>query len=253
MSEPTVLTLNHGTTLQIYPDVDTLSVAAAMEFVRLARLAIQARGRFDVALAGGSTPRNVYQQLASAQAAALPWEQVHLFFGDERSVGPDDPQSNFRMVRESLLSNPAVRPITHRIASEQPAEAAASLYEVELQRHFNTQPGSHPQFDLILLGVGTDGHTASLFPNTTALAETVRAVVANNVPQLRTERITLTFPVLNQARQVLFLAAGTDKSSILEKVLRGTDGLDVYPAQKVKPMEGSLGWIVDAAAASGLR
>lgn len=250
MSIPIIHALTHGGSVRIYADFPALSRAAAEEFVRCGRAAIEQRGRFDVALSGGSTPRSVYSLLASAHAASLPWEKVHLFFGDERHVPPDDPQSNYRMIRESLLATDAITAITHRIEAEQPADEAATRYEEELRKHFEVRPPAQPRFDLVWLGLGTDGHTASLFPNTAALQEQRRVVVANLVPQLQTERITLTFPALNQARRIIFLAAGADKAMVLAEVLGDAKGKESYPAQSVRPVDGELLWMIDTAAAA---
>jgi 6-phosphogluconolactonase len=253
MSSPIVRSPSTGGSVRIYADFPALSRAAAEEFVRIGRAAIEERGRFDVALSGGSTPRSVYSLLASAHAASLPWEKVHLFFGDERHVPPDDPQSNYRMVCESLLATGAIKAVTHRIQAERPAEEAATRYEEELRGHFGVQPPAQPRFDLVLLGLGTDGHTASLFPNTTALQEERRVVVANSVRQLQAERITLTFPALNQARRIIFLTAGTDKAMVLAEVLGEVKGKEHYPAQSVRPVDGELLWMLDSAAAAQLR
>jgi 6-phosphogluconolactonase len=248
MSHPIVRSLGNGGSVHVYADTPTLTRAAADEFVRSGADAIRRRGRFDIALAGGSTPRSVYSLLASTHAGSLSWDKVHLFFGDERSVGPDDPQSNYRMVRETLLSNPVMQPVLHRIEAERPAEEAADRYEGELRNHFGVPPPAQPQFDLVLLGMGTDGHTASLFPATAALDEKRRAVVANMVPQLQTKRITLTFPAINQARRVIFLTAGADKATVLAEVLSGMSDGEAYPSQLVRPA-GELHWMVDIAAA----
>ena len=242
-----------GADLQVFPDVATLSRAAADDIVRTGLDAVQQRGRFSLALAGGSTPRGVYTLLAAEHASTFPWAQTHLFFGDERAVPPEDPNSNFRMVRESLLDKlPSALPHVHRIEAEfDPAEAAAR-YEAGLKSHFQLPPNGWPRFDLILLGMGADGHTASLFPATDALRETQRLAVANPVPQLQTSRITLTFPVLNHAAEVLFLTAGKDKASMLRQVLWGDPNGLRYPSQDVQPISGRLVWMVDAAAAAEL-
>ncbi|HKX62264.1 MAG TPA: 6-phosphogluconolactonase [Verrucomicrobiae bacterium] len=248
MSHPIVRSLSNGGSVRVHADTPTLTRAAADEFVRSGADAIGRRGRFDIALSGGSTPRSVYSLLASTHAGSLSWDKVHLFFGDERPVGPEDPQSNYRMVRETLLSNPVMQPVIHRIEAERPAEEAADRYEGELRNHFGAPPPAQPQFDLVLLGLGTDGHTASLFPGTAALHEESRAVVANVVPQLQTKRITLTFPAINQGRRVIFLTAGADKAAVLAQVLSGTADGEAYPSQSVRPA-GELLWMVDAAAA----
>ncbi len=245
---PRILHLRHGQAA-VYPDVAALTRTAAEEIVQAGRDAIRDRGRFDLALAGGSTPRAVYQLLAAEYAGALDWDHVHLFFGDERHVPPEHPDSNYRMARESLLTNPALRPRVHRIHAELPTAAAADHYENELRAHFQLPPPGQPAFDLVLLGMGADGHTASLFPGTAALLEDKRAVVANAVPQLNTERITLTFPCLNAARRVLFLTAGADKAAMLAHVLAGDPSGTSYPAQHIRSASGPAVWLTDAAAA----
>jgi 6-phosphogluconolactonase len=239
--------------LRVFPDAETLTHFAANEFIQLGRDAIARHGRFDIALAGGSTPRGIYRHLSAAHAAALPWERVHLFFGDERTVPPEHPDSNFRMVQESLLVHPAIQSQVnvHRIEGELEPGIAADRYEAELRTHFRTD---QPVFDLILLGMGTDGHTASLFPGTAALTAVSRAVVANAVPPLKTQRITLTFPCLNAAREVRFLATGADKAAMLASVLGPSGGSEdyIYPARQVRPSSGGLAWLTDEAAAQSI-
>lgn len=248
---PRTLLLPHAE-VRVFPDIPALTVATAALMLELGRAAIAARGRFDLALAGGSTPRGVYRHLAAQPASALPWDKVHLFFGDERHVPPDHADSNYRMTRESLLANAALQPHVHRIESELEPGLAADRYEADLRAHFKVPAPGQPSFDLILLGMGTDGHTASLFPGTSALHVTDRAVVANHVPQLNTDRITLTFPCLNAARHVLFLTAGADKAAMLAKVLRGDPTGTTYPSQSVQPHFGRPVWMIDEAAAKNL-
>jgi len=238
--------------VRIFPDTTALTRATAAEILRVGAESIAKRGRFDLALAGGSTPRGVYRLLAEQHARALAWENVHLFFGDERHVPPAHPDSNYRMALESLLANPAICPQVHRIEAELPAKDAASRYEAELRTHFKAVPPAMPTFDLILLGLGIDGHTASLFPGTAALAERHRAVVATSVPQLATERITLTYPCINQAREILFLTAGADKATMLANILRGDPTGTTYPAQSIQPASGRLLWMTDEGAATAL-
>ena len=213
---------------------------------RLAHEAIEERGRFTLALSGGSTPRALYELLA--QRSDLPWSQIELCFGDERAVPPDDPASNARMVHETLTQRPFVPPErVHRIRGELPAAEAARDYEQRLRQLF---PGAAAaRFDLILLGLGADGHTASLFPDSPALAETRAWVAANRIEALNTERITLTFPVLNAAAHVLFLVAGADKTHALNELLAGSAPVSVIPARGVQPNSGTLTFFVDEAAA----
>ncbi|MGO9577459.1 MAG: 6-phosphogluconolactonase [Terriglobales bacterium] len=230
--------------------------AAAEEFVRTARTAIGAQGRFTVALSGGSTPKALYSLLA-ANYADFAWNRVFLFFGDERHVSPTDPDSNYRMVHESLLTKIAIpAENVFRVPAENPdAAAAASDYEVQLRRFFELRPGDRPgefpRFDLILLGLGPDGHTASLFPDSAALDESSRLVVANWVAKFNTYRITFTFPVLNRAAEVMFMAIGADKADMLYKVLEGKS-IPPLPSQRVQPSDGNLLWMLDEAAAAKL-
>jgi 6-phosphogluconolactonase len=240
--------------LQAYADAPALARAAVARVIAAARGAIAARGRFSMALSGGSTPRAVYSLLAATCVDTLPWDRVHLFYGDERHVPPDDPNSNHRMVRETLLTAPGIRDRVHvhRIEAELPAAQAADRYEAEIREHFAPAQGEQPAFDLILLGMGTDGHTASLFPGTKALAERVRTVVANDVPQLSTQRITLTFPAIARARSVIFLTAGADKAPMLRRILNGDPEETPLPCQQVRLAKGVPVWLTDAAAAASV-
>jgi len=228
--------------------------AAAEEFVRAARTAIGAQGRFTVALSGGSTPKALYSLLASNYADFV-WNRVFLFFGDERHVPPTDPESNYRMVEESLLAKikPAIPPENvFRVPAENPdAATAAADYEAQLRRFFELRSGELPRFDLILLGLGPDGHTASLFPDSAALDEQSRLVVANWVAKFNTHRITFTFPVLNRAAEVMFLVSGADKAEMLHQVLE-VKNAPPLPSQRVEPSDGKLLWMLDEAAAAKL-
>lgn len=240
--------------VQAYADAPALARATVEYVMRAARQAIAVHGGFSMALSGGSTPRAVYSLLAAECANALPWDRVHLFYGDERHVPPDDPNSNHRMVRETLLTAPGIRDRVHvhRIEAERPAAEAADRYEAEIQQHFAIVRGEQPAFDLVLLGMGTDGHTASLFPGTSALHETVRTVVANDVPQLNTRRITLTFPAIAKARNVVFLTAGADKAAMLRRILADNPGEPPLPCQLVRAAGGVPVWLTDVAAAATL-
>jgi len=241
----------------IYPDAAGLARAAAVHFVDLAAQAIEARGRFTVALSGGSTPRAAYSLLANAEfAPRVDWPHVHIFWGDERAdkqhpvdkqhpadkqhpfVPPDHPGSNYRMARETLLDKISIPAHNvHRIRSELPPDQASAAYQAELEAVL----GVGGRFDLILLGMGADGHTASLFPGTAALKERERLVVAVYVERLDAWRVTLTLPVINEARQVTFLVSGASKAAALARVRNG----DPLPAGLVRPTEGELTWIVD--------
>ncbi|HET9492079.1 MAG TPA: 6-phosphogluconolactonase [Methylomirabilota bacterium] len=242
--------------VRILPDAETLSRAAAREFVELSQRAVVARGRFGVALAGGVTPRRIYELLAEPEHHdQVDWARVEVFWGDERPVPPEHPDSNYGMAAAALLTKVDLRPEQiHRIQAERPnRQAAACDYQVEIGRVLGVSPdGSPPVFDLILLGLGADGHTASLFPNTEALRERHRHVVANLVPKLGSERITLTFPVINQASDILVVVTGAEKAGTLRAVLEGPRDVERLPSQSLNPVAGRLTWLVDRAAASEL-
>jgi 6-phosphogluconolactonase len=236
--------------LLIYETPEELAEAAARDFASRAREAINERGRFAVALAGGSTPKAAYEVLARDYAGALDWSKVHVFFGDERTVPPDHEDSNYRMAYEALLSRVPVGSV-HRMRGELPPEEAAAAYEEELREFFG--PADVPRFDLVQCGLGEDGHTLSLFPETAALDVTDRWVVANPVLKLETTRLTLTIPVLNASRAVTFLVAGEGKADVLKQILEGDADPRAYPAKLVNPKSGDLTWIVDLAAARLLK
>jgi 6-phosphogluconolactonase len=243
-------------TIRFFPDAEAVSRAAADEFVRCAREAVAARGRFTVALSGGSTPKRLYQLLADPPFRdQVDWGKVEFFWGDERSVPPDHNDSNYHTAHEAMLRKlPVPTGQIHRMEAERTdRDAAARDYEAILSRVFAAKLGGEPPaIDLILLGMGPDGHTASLFPHTTALAETARWVVVNYVPKFATDRVTFTAPMLNRAREVLFLIAGTDKADPLHQVLEGPPNSDLYPSQLVKVTAGKLVFFVDRAAAAKL-
>jgi 6-phosphogluconolactonase len=233
-----------------------VSRAAAQELVDLARAAIAERGRFCVALSGGSTPRRMYELLAERPRwAQLDWHRVEFFWGDERAVPPEHPDSNYGMAAGVLLDKLGIAPERiHRIAGElpDPAEAAAR-YQEELARVFAAPPDAPPPiFDLILLGMGPDGHTASLFPYGQALTERTRWVVGYTVARLGKPRITLTPPVLNRAAEVRLLVTGADKAAVLREALEGPREPERLPVQLVVPEAGRLVWLVDRAAAAAL-
>ena len=237
--------------VEVLPAPADLFRAAAEEFVRVGRAAIAEHGRFTVALSGGSTPRSLYSLLAN-KYADFPWSQTFLFFGDERHVPPDHSDSNYRMVNEALLSKvPVPAGNVYRVPAENPdAAASAAAYEERLRRFFQLRPDEFPRFDLILLGLGTDGHTASLFPDSDGLKEQSRLVLANWVEKFKTHRITFTFPVLNHAANVMFLASGADKAEMVRQVLEG-ENTPPFPAQQVQP-DGKLLWMLDDAASAKL-
>jgi 6-phosphogluconolactonase len=244
----------------IYDNVAQLIQAAADLCARLARISQEAPERrpFRVALSGGTTPRPLHALLAAPPYVdQIDWRQVEFYWGDERNVGPEDEQSNYRMARETLLqplldAGRISEAQMHRMRGELPAARAAEEYEGELRRSFGLSAGEWPRFDLILLGMGPDGHTASLFPHTAALAVRDRLAVGNHVPKLNTDRITLTVPVLNQAAAVVFLVAGADKADALREVLEGPPNPEEYPSQLIQQANGTLYWLVDRAAAAKL-
>jgi 6-phosphogluconolactonase len=226
--------------------------AAAEKFSEVGSRALAERGRFAVTLSGGSTPRGLHHELVTGFRSSLPWDQVFFFWGDERHVGPDDPDSNYRMADETLLSKlPVRRDHVFRIPAELPdAGEAAATYEQTLLRFFRPAAGSFPRFDFLLLGLGLDGHTASLFPGSTALDEQERLVVANWVEKLHRFRITFTYPLLNHASAVMFLVSGDEKADAVRQALRDpTAGL---PCQRVRPIDGELLWFLDQGAAAKL-
>jgi 6-phosphogluconolactonase len=243
-------------TRQIFPTPDDLAAAGADLFVRLAQEAIGARGRFMVALSGGSTPKAMFGRLAAApHAEAIDWSKLHLFWSDERAVPPEHVQSNYRTARESLLDLvrlPSEQ--VHRVRTErQPLLLAAEEYAAEIRRAFGGKRGSTPRFDLIMLGMGDDGHIASLFPQTEALDDQHRLVAPNHVPKLNAQRLTFTPKLINAADAVLFLVAGAGKADALQAVLEGPREPRLYPAQLIAPEHGTVYWYLDAAAASKLR
>ena len=228
---------------------------AAEEFVRLANEATVSNGRFTVAFSGGSTPKALYTLLAgNTFRVRISWEKVHVFWGDERCVPPDHADSNYRMARESFLDHaPIPKENIHRMFGEEtdPAKAATS-YEATLRESFGLTPGQLPRFDLVLLGMGDDGHTASLFPHTAALSETKRLVVANYVEKFGTHRLTLTIPVINHAAQVIFLISGGSKAAVLKEVLEGQEDPQRLPSQFIQPVTGKILFIIDEAAGQKL-
>jgi 6-phosphogluconolactonase len=242
--------------LHVLPNLDALSEAAARYVTELARRAIEQRGRFTLALAGGSTPRRMYQLLAGpGWRDRIAWGQWHFFLSDERLVPPTDQHSNFHMAEEALLAHvPISASQIHRVPTElgDPA-TVADRYAAEIRSFFEPSASERPHFDLVLLGMGADGHTASLFPGKPALEEAERLVVASppGVLPPPVDRITFTFPLLNAARAVAFLVAGADKQPALQAVREGLPFGDMGapPAARVRPTNGELRWFVDADAA----
>jgi 6-phosphogluconolactonase len=240
--------------IEIFPDPSALARAAAERFIRLAAEAIAAGGQFSVGLSGGSTPRALFALLATAEyARQVDWPNTHFFWGDERCVPPDHPDSNYRMARELLLEHvPLPAENIHRMHGETEPEQAAAEYEQILRMFFAPEEPALPRFDVLLQGLGEDGHTASLFPGTRALYERARWVMDNYVPRLDMWRITLTTTAINAAARVIFLVEGHNKAETLRAVLRGPHLPEKYPAQFIQPVDGELIWMVDEAAAAGL-
>lgn len=239
-----------GPNLRVLDDREAVAHTAAHWIHDRAWAVAKARGRFTLALSGGTTPRALYRQMAAGPR--LPWDRVVFCFGDERNVPPTSPESNARMAQETLTGQPFVNQASvYRIKGELPAAEAAADYEQTLHTLF---PGTatFPGFDLVLLGLGPDGHTASLFPQSPAVKERTRWVAGNWVEKLQQYRITLTFPVLNAAAEVLFLVTGDDKTWALKEVFRGSAPVDEIPARGIAPISGKLTFLVDRAAAAGL-
>ena len=238
--------------VQVFPEADTLLDAAAGMVVAHAVTSIAARGRFVIALAGGSTPRGLYQRLARvAWRDRIDWSRVHLCWGDERCVSPTHADSNYRMAREALLDHvPVPAAQVHRMRGEDVPDSAAVNYEAELRATLDAGPPGGPSvFDLVLLGLGADGHTASLFPGMPSGRVITRWVVAEHVDTARGWRLTLTPPIINAARSVLFLVTGDDKAAALAAVLEGPAQPSALPAQAVASGSSQVTWLVDRAAA----
>ena len=237
----------------IYDNMEELSRAAAGWFVQWAHDAIARSDRFTVALAGGSTPKRLYQLLAdSPYRQQIDWPKLEIFWNDERAVPPDHPESNYKMAWDALLSRvPVEWSRVHRMPAETAdADRAAIGYQHEIAAAFSmSADGPPPSLDLVLLGIGEDGHTASLFPYTEALQEDRRWVVANPIPQRSMYRLTMTLPILNQARQVVFLVTGAGKAAVLNEILEGPLDPQRLPSQAVQPTDGQLSWLLDRQAA----
>jgi len=239
---------------EIHENTDVLALQAARYLTELSRESIRSSGRFTLALSGGSTSKGLYERLAEAEfSKKLDWNSIHIFWGDERCVPPDHPESNYRMALTSLIDHVPVPPQNiYRIRGEMEPQEAATAYEKKLKTFFffgHAECPGVPGFDLILLGMGGDGHTASLFPRAAALHEEGRWVVAHHVEKLRSWRVTLTPRVINAAYNVLFLVSGRDKARCLKEVLQGPHRPDELPAQIIRPESGRLTWMVDAGAA----
>jgi len=243
--------------VQICASTAEVTNAAAHLFTESVTQAVAVRGLARVAISGGSTPKVMLEMLGGDPAqpfsSSLPWDKLHLFWVDERCVGPADPESNYGMTKAALLDKvPLPEGNIHRMEGELDPQEAASRYESEIRNAFHLEGAETPTFDLILLGLGPDGHTASLFPHTEGLDEMARIVIANHVPQKDTWRLTLTWPVLVQGRKVAFLIEGATKAAMVRTVFTGAYDPETYPAQLIRPASGKLTLLLDQAAAAGL-
>ena len=243
--------------IKYYVEADPAALArrAAQYFLEMASEAVQARGRARIAISGGSTPKSTFALLADRNQpwrSHMPWDALDLYWVDERCVPPDHADSNYRMTREAMLDHVPLKPEQiHRVEGELDPEAAAARYESELRNSFRLEGAETPRFDLVALGMGPDGHTASLFPHTEAIHELSRLSIANHVPQQKDSwRITLTWPVINHASSVFFLIAGNDKAAVLNEVLTGPRDPERLPSQLIWPASGILTLILDKAAAA---
>jgi 6-phosphogluconolactonase len=238
----------------VEPDAAALACRAAKYLVEMIPEAVDARGQARIAISGGSTPKAAFQLLADPHQrfrGAMPWDRLDLYWVDERCVPPDDADSNYRMTREALLNHvPLPGNQIHRIEGELEPELAAARYESELRNNFRLEGAESPRFDLVALGMGDDGHTASLFPYTTAIHEMSRLVIANHVPQKDSWRITLTWPVINHASSVFFLISGADKAERVREVFMGPRDPERLPSQLIWPSSGILTLFLDKAAAA---
>lgn len=237
--------------IEIFPDKESLSQAAVQLFSLIAQQAVQTQGRFSVVLSGGGTPRRLYQILSQDQS--LPWAQTHVFWGDERLVPPDDPGSNYGQAKAVLLDRVPLSPANiHRMKGELDPATAVADYTAQLAQFSPGQPW--PRFDLVLLGMGSDGHTASLFPGPITAEERTQPVIAvtAHYDGRPAQRITLTPLVFNDAAHIFFLVTGADKADVLTAVLQGPPQPEKYPAQRIQPHDGSLTWFLDMAAATKL-
>ena len=243
--------------VRILPDGEAITKRAAEKLIEIAATAVKEHGLFSVALSGGSTPKALYNLLANDPAlrAQVPWDKTYVFFGDERHVGPDDAQSNFCMAREVMISKSPLKPEqVFRIKGEYPeAEQAAKEYEQDIRSHFKLSDGQFPRFDLVFLGMGEEGHVASLFPGTKALHENRRIAVHNWVGKVLMDRITLTAPAINNAANIISLVKGVEKANALTAVLERFYEPEQLPAQLIEPVNGTMLWLVDTAAGSMLK
>ncbi len=243
-------------TAKLAPMPEEVAKLSADLFAAKVKEAVEARGVARIAISGGSTPRAVFELLAdpaSPYLTTIPWSQLQLFWVDERCVPPTDHESNFLMTKTAMLDKVPLPPANiHRMEGERDPEEAASRYEAEIRNSFKLEGAQTPTFDLILLGLGPDGHTASLFPHTAGLNEMARIVIANHVPQKNSWRISLTWPVITQGREVAFLIEGEEKAEMVKTVWNGTYDPESWPAQLIRPASGRLTLLMDTAAAAQL-
>src|SRR5271157_1236122 len=245
MSEPQLFVLE---------DAQAVTVRAAEEVAHVAGEAISIHGQFTLCLAGGSTPAAMYELLATRFKLSVDWKEVQFFWGDDRCVPPDHKASNFAMATRTMLSPLGIKPEQiHRIHGELKPDECATAYEAELRKFFSLRPGQLPRFDLALLGLGANAHTASLFPGDPAIHETRRMALAVEVDDpTQRHRVTLTAPVLNNAARVMFVVHGADKAPAVQQILEGPRNLDRFPAQVIAPKDGEFIWILDKQAAGRL-
>ncbi len=242
--------------LKVYEQVDEVTRAACEYITSGVEQAVATRGLARLAISGGSTPKAVFEMLADASQpylARMPWAKLQLFWVDERCVPPDDQESNYGMTKAAMLDKvPLPAAQVHRMEGELDPEEAASRYESEIRNVFKLEGAETPTFDMAVLGLGPDGHTASLFPHTDGLNEMSRIVMANHVPQKDVWRLTLTWPVITQARLVAFLIEGEDKAAVVRTVFAGAYDPETYPAQLIRPASGVLTMLMDRASAAEL-
>ena len=239
--------------VKVCPTVDEVTRDAAKLFAASVSSAVSARGQARVAISGGSTPKAVFELLARDYADKISWGHVQLFWVDERCVPPADKESNFGMTKQAMLDKvPLPAANVHRMEGELDPQEAASRYEAEIRNTLRLEGAETPAFDLMLLGLGPDGHTASLFPHTEGLHELARICLANHVPQKDTWRLTLTWPVITQGREVVFLIEGEEKAGVLKTVFTGAYEPEQYPAQLIRPANGRLTLLLDQAVAAQL-
>ncbi len=250
------MSVTTAVTYKVLPDGEALARAMAEQLLAAAQEAVASRGVARLAISGGNTPKRTFEMLADPAAtefSVFPWDKTDLFWVDERCVPPDDKDSNYRMTKLALLDKvPLAADHVFRIEGELDPELAAARYESVIRNRFRLEGAELPTFDLVALGMGPDGHTASLFPHTAGIHELTRIAIANHVPQKETWRVTLTSPVINQGRKVVFLIGGTDKAEVLSSVVGKTYDPETWPSQVIQPKSGQLLMLLDKAAAAKL-